>query len=223
MFVFDHLAPPSGATEMTALECFSLLGAVAATTTRVDVGTLVAKSWLRPAAITAQGFASLQKISGGRLIAGMGISDSLSAGEVAKYSLYLPPRPDRLQALLRILESLERCGESRVWIGGSSQELLRIAVTHAQGVNLWNAHPQQVDKVVATLAELAHRIGRPHPPEVSWGGDLSLVEKQRGILADVVRSGATYVVVGVPRASSWEKAATLLSGVKQLSAGSRQR
>ena len=48
MFVYDHLWRGDPPNRRPALECFALLGAVAAETTRIGVGTLVARATLRP-------------------------------------------------------------------------------------------------------------------------------------------------------------------------------
>ena len=49
VFVFDHLWRGDPPNRRPALECFALLGAVAAETSRIHVGTLVARATLRPA------------------------------------------------------------------------------------------------------------------------------------------------------------------------------
>src|SRR5690349_21283384 len=72
VFVYDHLWRGDPPNRRPALECFALLGAVAAETTRVSVGTLVARSTLRPPATLANSFATAQRVSDGRLIAGIG-------------------------------------------------------------------------------------------------------------------------------------------------------
>src|SRR5687767_8407706 len=70
-WVFDHFAGDMlGGSTM--LECFTLLGALAAATDRIGLGTLVANVNNRPAGVLAAAAASAQAISGGRLILGLG-------------------------------------------------------------------------------------------------------------------------------------------------------
>ena len=65
VFVFDHLWRGDPPNRRPALECFSLLGAVAAETTRIQVGTLVARATLRPSATLANCLRTAQRVSDG--------------------------------------------------------------------------------------------------------------------------------------------------------------
>ena len=67
VFVFDHLWRGDPPRRRPALECFSLLGAVAAETTRIQVGTLVVRATLRPAATLANCLRTAQRVSDGSL------------------------------------------------------------------------------------------------------------------------------------------------------------
>ncbi|BDB45132.1 MULTISPECIES: LLM class flavin-dependent oxidoreductase [Mycobacterium] len=70
-WVFDHL---SGAmlSGSRMLECFTLAGALAAATSSIKVGTLVVNAANRPAGVTVAAAASVQEISGGRFVFGLG-------------------------------------------------------------------------------------------------------------------------------------------------------
>ena len=84
VFVPDHLG--SGAGPLP-LEAFATLAAVAATTPRVRVGTLVARATLRPVAVLARMVAAVDAMSHGRLVLGIGAGDAWSAGEDAAAGL----------------------------------------------------------------------------------------------------------------------------------------
>jgi len=99
VFVFDHLWRGERPNERPALECFTLLGAIAAETQRIAVGTLVARASLRPAATLANAFVTAQRVSGGRLIAGVGAGDSVSRPENEAYGLDFGTMVDRISAL----------------------------------------------------------------------------------------------------------------------------
>lgn len=213
VFAFDHLSPPGRRGSVPTLECFSLLGAVAAATSSVEIGTLVAKVWLRPPEVTAQAFATLQEISDGRVIAGLGISDRLSAGEVETYSLAYPQRAARIVALERTVERLHKRGVSRIWIGGSSPSLLEVAAGSAESVNVWNATPDRVSEVSAALA--AGRVpGREAPPGVTWGGDPATLEGRAESLREIRARGAQYVIVSVPKPGDVARVVRLLKEVE---------
>lgn len=70
-YVFDHL---SGAmlSGSRMLECFTLVGALAAATSTIRIGTLVVNAANRPAGVTVAAAASAQEISGGRFVFGLG-------------------------------------------------------------------------------------------------------------------------------------------------------
>jgi hypothetical protein len=70
-WVFDHFAG-SMLGGSTMLECFTLLGALAAATDRIGVGSLVANVNNRPPGVLAAAAATVQSISGGRLTLGLG-------------------------------------------------------------------------------------------------------------------------------------------------------
>lgn len=70
-WVYDHLSGASmSGTRM--LECFTLAGALAAATSTIGIGTLVVNAANRPAGVTVAAAASVQEISGGRFIFGLG-------------------------------------------------------------------------------------------------------------------------------------------------------
>src|SRR5919106_5904568 len=73
VFGFDHLfrRAADGAFR-PALEGMTLLGAVAAETTRIAFGPLVARASLRPSATLAAALDTLARIAPGRLIATLG-------------------------------------------------------------------------------------------------------------------------------------------------------
>src|SRR4051794_135898 len=70
-WVFDHFDGTmlGGAT---MLECFTLLGALAASTTRIGLGSLVVNVANRLPAVMAQSAASVQILSDGRFRLGLG-------------------------------------------------------------------------------------------------------------------------------------------------------
>jgi len=88
VFVYDHLfRVAADGTRRPALEMTALLHAVIAETRRVAVGVLVARAALRPAAVTACTFATAARVSGGRVIAGIGAGDSESARENEEFGV----------------------------------------------------------------------------------------------------------------------------------------
>ena len=77
VFAFDHFFPPGATPDRAALEAFTTLGAVAAATHRVRLGTLVTRAILRPVGMLAKLAATLDLISNGRMILGLGTGDPI--------------------------------------------------------------------------------------------------------------------------------------------------
>jgi alkanesulfonate monooxygenase SsuD/methylene tetrahydromethanopterin reductase-like flavin-dependent oxidoreductase (luciferase family) len=168
VFGFDHLFRVTATGRRPALEGLTLLGAVAAETTRVSVATLVARSTLRPYATLAAGFDSLQRVSAGRLIAGIGSGDSQSREEMETFGLPFGTMQDRLDSLGAAVRECSGRGYP-VWVGGAIRHVAA-AVAHADGWNLWGS-PVERFGVGVELARAAN-------PDVvcSWGGLVVLTE-----------------------------------------------
>lgn len=75
VWIADHLASYSVGGHV-APECFAALGALAQATTSVGLGSLVANAVLRPAALLANATATVQRVSGGRFVLGVGAGAS---------------------------------------------------------------------------------------------------------------------------------------------------
>ena len=113
LWVVDHLLfPPQGprTTPLGAWECFSLLAALAATTRRIALGTFVACTTFRNPALLAKMADTIEEISGGRLILGLG------AGNVeAEHRAFGHPfayRTSRFAEALAIVHALLRTGHA---------------------------------------------------------------------------------------------------------------
>ena len=71
-WVLDHFDGRVLGGDRDMLECFTLLGALAASTSTIGLGTLVVNVANRHPAVTAAAVSSVQRISGNRLILGIG-------------------------------------------------------------------------------------------------------------------------------------------------------
>jgi alkanesulfonate monooxygenase SsuD/methylene tetrahydromethanopterin reductase-like flavin-dependent oxidoreductase (luciferase family) len=208
VFVFDHLWRGDPPNRRPALECFALLGAVAAETTRIKVGTLVARATLRPAATLANSFRTAQRVSGGRLIAAIGSGDSQSRAENEAFGLPFGTMVDRVDALHAAVR--EASGDDfPVWVAGHAPQVREI-VPLADGWNGWGGDAQQLASDVALVREIAPGA------TITWGGltltgpdDAAALAKaeQRSPAADVLIGGPAHLAeqlsAFVERGAEW--------------------
>jgi alkanesulfonate monooxygenase SsuD/methylene tetrahydromethanopterin reductase-like flavin-dependent oxidoreductase (luciferase family) len=141
VFVFDHLWP-MGAPGRPALSAIPVLGAVAAATSAITIGPLVARVGLLDDDRLVSACRTLAAAAGsGRVIIGLGAGDHLSAAENLAYGLGFPPADERLAAVARVADRLRLAGLT-VWIGGTSSAATRTARSHADAHNVWGAWGQ---------------------------------------------------------------------------------
>jgi len=140
-WVLDHLdgtVLPGGDREM--LECCTLLGALAVATTTIGLGTLVANVANRYPAVLAAALSSASRISGGRVIAGIGAGAAPGTKWAREHDERgIPLRAaldDRHAAVVEQIEVLRTIEPIPIIVGVNSVELAAIAGTHADGVNV---------------------------------------------------------------------------------------
>jgi alkanesulfonate monooxygenase SsuD/methylene tetrahydromethanopterin reductase-like flavin-dependent oxidoreductase (luciferase family) len=75
-WLWDHMVPLRGDVRAAALEAWTLLAALAAQTRRLRLGVIVTSNRLRPPAVLAKMAATVDQISGGRLVFGIGAGGS---------------------------------------------------------------------------------------------------------------------------------------------------
>jgi alkanesulfonate monooxygenase SsuD/methylene tetrahydromethanopterin reductase-like flavin-dependent oxidoreductase (luciferase family) len=185
VFVFDHLWP-LGAPQRPALSAFPVLGAVAASTHTVRVGTLVARVGLVPDEVLVAQLLSLHHMAPGRLIAGLGTGDDKSAAENLAFGIPFDPADERRLSLRSCARQLTAAGVP-VWVGGGSAATDELAVDLGVALNLWGAPP-------AMVAAFRSRC------EVTWAGPVGVeVPEIAPWLEEIAGAGATWAVCAWPR------------------------
>lgn len=211
VFVYDHLWRGDPPNRRPALECFALLGAVAAETSRIHVGTLVARATLRPPATLANAYATAQRVSGGRVIAAIGAGDSQSRAEGEAYGLGFGTLIDRITALHDAVRAASNNGYP-VWVGGRAAQVRQI-VAVADGWNSWGTDPAQFVEQGALVREIAPGAA------LTWGGLARPLEEGATALADrlwpYVEADAAWIIIG-PVDSSNPANAPVLGQVREL-------
>jgi alkanesulfonate monooxygenase SsuD/methylene tetrahydromethanopterin reductase-like flavin-dependent oxidoreductase (luciferase family) len=185
VFCFDHLWP-MGQPGRPAISCAPLLGALAASTSTIGIGTFVARIGLLPDEVLVAVLSSVATLSGGRLIAGLGTGDHLSRAENEAYGIPFEPASERRVRLASVAASVRDEGIP-VWIGGGLPKTVELARTLAVAVNLWEATAIRVAELTTSGVE------------VTWGGPVgTTVDEATRRLTDVARAGATWAVCAWP-------------------------
>lgn len=227
LFLFDHLVPIGDASR-PVLELAATLGALAASTSAITVGTLVIRAPLRGPAVSAAIAATAAAIAPRRVVIGVGAGDSKSADEASRFGLPTRPLGQRIADVRETLRLTAGSGVER-WVGGVHDRLLGL-VGEADGWNGWAIEPARLESIVERLRASSHE------PVISWGGsvvmggdaaELDRILGERngrggtitGTADEVVRSvealaaaGATHLVLSIlpNRRRSWESFAELV-------------
>jgi alkanesulfonate monooxygenase SsuD/methylene tetrahydromethanopterin reductase-like flavin-dependent oxidoreductase (luciferase family) len=149
------------------LECCTLLGALAAATSTIGLGTLVANVANRHPAVLAAAASSVQRISGGRFTLGIGAgtapNSTWSAEHVARGIPLHSDIADRHAAVaeqIRVVRALPE--HIPVIVGVSSVRLAALAGEIADGINVRMTHER-----AGEFVKVARDAAGDRPFEVS--------------------------------------------------------
>jgi alkanesulfonate monooxygenase SsuD/methylene tetrahydromethanopterin reductase-like flavin-dependent oxidoreductase (luciferase family) len=221
VYVCDHFMPHDAAglaSDGPMLECWTVLAALATQTAAVRLGSLVLGNTYRHPAVVANMAATLDQVSQGRLV--LGIGAGWQPNEHAAYGIPLPSARNRIAALdeacavIRSLLDQQRstldgavyrlrdapCDpkpRSRlpVLVGGAGQGILRVAARHADVWHTW-ADPGQFAAKNAMLDALCRDISR-RPGDVAraCGGAVTVRTGRASTLADGDVEGTPQAVL----------------------------
>ncbi|MGW2023219.1 LLM class flavin-dependent oxidoreductase [Streptomyces decoyicus] len=173
----DHLS-----AGFPVLESSLVLATAAAATRLIRVGYGVLLPALRPPAWAAKQIGTLQHLSGGRVLLGVGVGSG-NGDEWAAAGVPPKERGPRTDRFLRALPGLlagrptaltdapegagvtltPRVPMPEVWIGGGAEAALRRTVAHGRGWLAAMKTPDQLAAGAARLADLAAARGVPAP------------------------------------------------------------
>ena len=196
----DHYMPNSGTDETTSgpmLECWALLPAIAAVTESVRIGPLVSPTTVHHPAILANRAASIDQLSNGRMVMGMGAGWQVN--EHRAYGIDLPPpgpRVDRFEEAIQSVRSL--LTEDRTTFEG---EMFTVVDAPCDPKPVQSPLPL----LVGTASPRMLRITARHADEWNTWGDPDLAAERRG--AFLVACDA----VGRDPATMWTSVQALLT------------
>lgn len=182
-------------------EAWTMMGAIAAATTRVEFGPLVACTNFHNPAMLAKQAATIDEISGGRLILGLGAG--WNRPEFDAFGFPYDHRVDRFEEAFTIIRTLLRDGEidfdgrfyqardcellprsprpagPPLLIGSNGPRMLRLTMPHADSWNTWFDGPDNRPEGVAALRTLVDEACR------DVGRDPASVERTTALLVQL--------------------------------------
>jgi probable F420-dependent oxidoreductase len=199
LWLADHYMPNTGDTAPArgdTYECWALLPALAAVTERIRIGTLVSPTSVHHPALLAKRAATIDRLSGGRMVLGLGAGWQIN--EHLAYGIDLDPpgkRVSRFEEAIGIVRSLlaedsttfhgefynftdAPCDPKPIQsplpllVGTRGPRMLRIAARHASEWNTWSA-PDLAGRRTG-LVEACAKIGRD--PATVWTSVNALIE-----------------------------------------------
>jgi probable F420-dependent oxidoreductase len=172
-------------------EAWTMLSALAASTSRIRLGPLVAATAFHGPAMLAKLASTVDEVSGGRLVLGLGAG--WNDTEFRAFGLPFDHRIDRFEEAFTIIRTLlrdgaidfdgryyqardcellprpARAGGPPLLIGSSGPRMLRITMAHADAWNAWYADtgnsPAGVPALAARVDEACRDVGRD-PAEI---------------------------------------------------------
>ena len=201
VYNWDHFFPLMGDPEGRHFECWTMLGSMAEMTTRVEIGALVTCNSYRNPDLLGDMARTVDHISGGRLILGLGAGWQIRDYDAFGYEF--GDAPSRLRALEADLpRTIARMAKGNpaptrripIMVGGGGEKVtLRIAAQHA---DTWHGFgdAETLKRKNAILDDHCRRLGRdPGEIERSSGARLGSVAAGDELLA----TGITQFTLGM--------------------------
>lgn len=224
---FAQLAEQNGYTDVWSAEAggpdgLTPLAAIASQCPTLRLGTAILPVFTRPAALMAMGAATLQHLSGGRFVLGIGTSSSIIVGKWMGIPFVDPVRRTReTVAVLREALSgkkishtskafssegfrlgMDPPAEVPIYLAALGPKMLRLAGEVADGVVLWLFTPEGMRDAVAQVHEGAKAAGRdPASIDVVARIIVAIDEDPQFLRYMLKRMATTYAMVDVYNAS----------------------
>jgi alkanesulfonate monooxygenase SsuD/methylene tetrahydromethanopterin reductase-like flavin-dependent oxidoreductase (luciferase family) len=213
---------PEGRQPQGWWECVAMTGAVAAATSTVKVGTWIMSALHRNPAITAKAAETLDEISGGRFVFGLGAGHAGRQGHA--FGLPEDRTVGRFEEALEIIMPLLRSGradfegtfhaardlEQRplgprpgaipIMIGAKGPRMLRLAARHA---DIWSWFVEER----SDMSEFGSRVAALEAACAEVGRDPATIGRSAGIVIETTSVSGSSEVLGEPLRGSAEEIA----------------
>jgi probable F420-dependent oxidoreductase len=219
VWVTDHFIQRNPDGTRGPWECWSLLSALAAITERVEIGTLVLCTGFRNPTMLAKMADTVDEISDGRLILGLGAG--WNEPEYVAFGYPFDHRVDRFEEAISIITNLLQTGRADfegsyyqaqdcelvprgprpegppIIVGTTSPRMMRLTARFADGWNVWF---KEIDNKVENLVELMKKLDDAC---VDVGRDPSTLERSAAVKVQVAEHApstmSTKPIKGSPR------------------------
>ncbi len=238
IWIVDHLIVASEGKETIGVwESWSLLSALASATRRVELGTLVVCSSFRNPALLAKMADTVDEISGGRLILGLGAGNH--EPEYRAFGFPFDHRVSRFEEAIQIVHPLLRTGHADfqgqyyqanncilrprgprsegppILIGTTGERMLRLTARYADA---WNVYFSGTGNRATGIAPLREKVDSACRAE---GRDPATLERTASVLIGVrgqerIEGIAVPPLTGTPEQMAAELNAYSVEGVSHI-------
>jgi probable F420-dependent oxidoreductase len=197
---WDHFFPLYGERDGPHLECWTVLAAWAEATSRIEIGPLVSCITYRNPHLLADMARTVDRISGGRVV--LGIGAGWKRRDYEEYGYEFDSMGGRIEAMGRAIPQIQHRLDALnpppvrrpplLIAGTGERRTLRLV---AQFADAWHAtfpeRPEELETPVAALRRWGDEVGRD-PAEIEWGVGVEPEDIERFL----ARDAAVYVEMG---------------------------
>lgn len=220
----DHLSYEHDGETVGTWEAFTMMAGLAAAVPDINIGPLVTSAGYRNAGLIAKMTESIDEISGGRFV--LGIGAGWAKPEYDQFGLPYDHRASRFEESIAIIHDLLRTGESTfegrfmrtegavnkprgprshgapILIGSNGERMVHSVAKYADAWNSdWQASPSDYPPLFARLDAACDAIGRPRESLIKTGsvrfGPDHTREQMVEYITAVRELGLKHLVVGL--------------------------
>ena len=205
LFTWDHFYPLYGDADGRHFECLTTMASMAETTSRAQIGALVTCNSYRNPEYLADAHRTIDHISGGRVI--LGIGAGWFQRDYDEYGYEFGDAPARLRALRESLPRIRArlaklnpppVGRLPILIGGGGEKVtLRLVAQHA---DMWHGFgdAERFRHKNGVLEEHCAAVGRdPAEIERTWAVPQGDADTMLAAAEELRAAGVTHLIAGI--------------------------